>query len=155
LQTPGPGRRQNTRGASTGCWRIDQHLDQAIRLDELARVSHFSAYHFHRIFHAMVGETVNDYVTCKRMEQALHRLVGQPTRSIADLNVWWYAWSLHIWHIWGQRTIFSNIREYCSLTRFLYHHSMVLQAVSAVTGSWVFGQPLLSHHQRDLDRQSM
>lgn len=64
---------------------IDQHLDQAIRLDELAKVSHFSAYHFHRIFHAMVGETVNDYVTRKRMEQALHRLVGQPTRSVTEV----------------------------------------------------------------------
>jgi AraC family transcriptional regulator len=50
---------------------IDNHIDQVIRLEDLARVSHFSAFHFHRIFHAMLGETVNEYVTRKRMEKAV------------------------------------------------------------------------------------
>jgi len=64
---------------------IDQHIDQVIRLEDLAGVSHFSAYHFHRIFHAMVGETVNDYVTRKRMERAAYRLVGKSELTITDV----------------------------------------------------------------------
>ena len=64
---------------------IDGHIDQIIRLEDLAKVSHFSAYHFHRIFHAMVGETVNDYVTRKRMEKAAYRLVGKPDLNITDV----------------------------------------------------------------------
>ena len=65
---------------------IERHIDQAIRLEELAEVSHFSAYHFHRIFHALVGETVNDYVTRKRMEKAAHRLIGMQELSITDVG---------------------------------------------------------------------
>jgi AraC family transcriptional regulator len=64
---------------------VDQHVDQVIRLEDLATVSHFSSYHFHRIFHAMVGETVNDYVTRKRMEKAVYRLIGKPELSITDV----------------------------------------------------------------------
>ena len=66
---------------------IEQHLDQPIRLEDLSRASHFSAYHFHRIFHAMLGETVNDYVTRKRMERAAYRLIRNPALSITDVAV--------------------------------------------------------------------
>ena len=52
-----------TRRLSKALEFIDQHLDQSIRLDDIAKSSYFSPYHFHRIFHALVGETVNDYVT--------------------------------------------------------------------------------------------
>ena len=64
---------------------IDNHIDQVIRLDDLANVSYFSAYHFHRIFHAMVGETVNDYVSRKRMEKAAYRLIGNTGSTITDI----------------------------------------------------------------------
>ncbi len=65
---------------------IDHHLDQTIRLEDLAKVSHFSAYHFHRIFLAMVGETVNEYVTRKRMEKAVYRLLRKPALSITEVS---------------------------------------------------------------------
>jgi len=64
---------------------ISLNLDQTIRLDDVARASHFSPYHFHRIFHALVGETVNDYVSRKRMEQAVKRLVYQPGLSVTEV----------------------------------------------------------------------
>lgn len=64
---------------------INQHLDQSIRLDDVANASHFSAFHFHRIFHALVGETVNDYVSRKRMEKAACRLVYKPELSVTEV----------------------------------------------------------------------
>ena len=64
---------------------IDCHIDQSIQLENIAKVSHFSPYHFHRIFHAMVGETVNDYVSRKRMEKAASRLVYKPELSVMDV----------------------------------------------------------------------
>lgn len=64
---------------------IDQHLDQVIRLEDVASASHFSPYHFHRIFHALVGETVNDYVARKRMEQAAKCLVYKPGMSVTNI----------------------------------------------------------------------
>jgi AraC family transcriptional regulator len=64
---------------------IDRHIDEVIRLEDLAKTSHFSAYHFHRIFHALVGETVNKYVTRKRMEKAVQRLITKPELSITEV----------------------------------------------------------------------
>ena len=66
---------------------IDQNLDKGPQLQAIAEASHFSAYHFHRIFHAMVGETVNDYITRKRMEKAARRLVYSPEISILEVAI--------------------------------------------------------------------
>lgn len=49
---------------------IQDHLDEELPLDRLARVAHFSPYHFHRIFRGLVGEGVNEYVRRLRLEAA-------------------------------------------------------------------------------------
>ena len=49
---------------------IQEHLDEELSLDELARQAHFSSYHFHRIFRGLVGESVAEYVRRLRMEAA-------------------------------------------------------------------------------------
>jgi AraC family transcriptional regulator len=49
---------------------IQEHLDDDLSLDRLARVAHFSPYHFHRIFAALVGEGVSEYVRRLRLESA-------------------------------------------------------------------------------------
>ena len=54
---------------------IQQHLDEALRLDQLAAVACFSPFHFHRIFAAGVGEGLREYVKRLRIEQAAHRLL--------------------------------------------------------------------------------
>lgn len=64
---------------------INSNLDQTIQLDDIAKASHFSVYHFHRIFHALVGETVNEYVSRKRMEKAVCRLIKRPASSITEV----------------------------------------------------------------------
>jgi AraC family transcriptional regulator len=53
---------------------IQQHLDGDLALDELARLAHFSPYHFHRIFRAMVGESLMQHIRRLRLERAAHRL---------------------------------------------------------------------------------
>lgn len=47
---------------------IQGHLDEVMPLDKLARVAHFSPYHFHRIFRGMVGESVKQHVRRLRLE---------------------------------------------------------------------------------------
>jgi AraC family transcriptional regulator len=64
---------------------IDRHLDQELDLRALARVAHFSAFHFHRVFFSWTGETLGDYLRRRRLEIAAIRLAGQPKLSI--LNV--------------------------------------------------------------------
>jgi AraC family transcriptional regulator len=64
---------------------IQTHLDEALPLDELARVAHFSPYHFHRVFRGMVGESVKEHVRRLRLERAAQRLKlgDQPVVQIA------------------------------------------------------------------------
>ena len=64
---------------------IKNNLDQTIQLEDVACASHFSSFHFHRIFHALVGETVNEYVSRKRMEKAAGRLVHKPEMSVTEI----------------------------------------------------------------------
>jgi AraC family transcriptional regulator len=53
---------------------IQEHLDEDLSLDRLAKVAHFSPYHFHRIFRAMLGESVADYIRRIRLESAAFAL---------------------------------------------------------------------------------
>src|SRR5215510_12521255 len=53
---------------------IQTHLDEAISLDDLARLACFSPFHFHRIFSGMTGEGVMEHVRRLRLERAAHRL---------------------------------------------------------------------------------
>jgi AraC family transcriptional regulator len=46
------------------------HLDERLDLEALARVACFSPYHFHRIYRALLGETVNDTVRRLRLYRA-------------------------------------------------------------------------------------
>lgn len=53
---------------------IQQHLDDALRLEDLAAVAHFSPYHFHRIFRGLVGESVMEHIRRLRLERAAQQL---------------------------------------------------------------------------------
>jgi len=64
---------------------IGRNLDEEITLDELAEISKFSIYHFHRIFRAIVGESVGAFVVRMRVETAarLLRYTSLPVQNIA------------------------------------------------------------------------
>src|SRR5687768_15821101 len=49
---------------------IQEHLDEDLSLERLARLAHFSPFHFHRLFRALVGEGVYEYVRRLRLERA-------------------------------------------------------------------------------------
>lgn len=61
---------------------IDQHLDEDLSLEVLADVAHFSRFHFHRVFVALCGETLGDYLRRRRVEVAATRLVVHPQFSV-------------------------------------------------------------------------
>ncbi|MEO8016667.1 MAG: GyrI-like domain-containing protein [Pseudomonadota bacterium] len=64
---------------------IDRHLDQNLELAALAAVAHFSAFHFHRLFHAWMGEPLGDYVRRRRLEVAAMRLRAQPLAPVLQM----------------------------------------------------------------------
>jgi AraC family transcriptional regulator len=60
-------------------------LPEPLSLDILAGVASFSKYHFHRMFHAAVGETLADYVSRLRLHKAAYLLLIAPRRSVTDI----------------------------------------------------------------------
>ena len=53
---------------------INANLKNTIDLEALARVSHISKFHFHRIFRTHIGESVRSYVSRIRLEKAAQQL---------------------------------------------------------------------------------
>lgn len=64
---------------------IANNLDREIELNELAEMSNFSAYHFHRIFKGIVHESIGTFIVRMRVETAarLLRFTSLPIQDIA------------------------------------------------------------------------
>lgn len=62
-----------------------QHLADPLPLDEVARVACFSPFHFHRVFRALVGEPLRQFVRRVRLERAVAMLTHEPRRSLTDI----------------------------------------------------------------------
>jgi AraC family transcriptional regulator len=60
------------------------NLDRQVKLKELAKVACFSEFHFHRIFHAVSGETLNNFTKRLRLEKAA-RLLRYSNQSLTDI----------------------------------------------------------------------
>lgn len=64
---------------------IEAHLGEDLSLETLAEVAHFSRFHFHRIFHAMMGETLNQFIHRLRLQKAAAWLVYYPKKTITEI----------------------------------------------------------------------
>lgn len=60
------------------------NLDRQVKLEELAKVACFSEFHFHRIFSAVSGETLNNFTNRLRLERAA-RFLRYTNRSLTDI----------------------------------------------------------------------
>jgi len=82
---------QNTHANSEYTQRINRvidylrlNLDRQVKLDELAKVACFSEFHFHRIFSAVSGETLNNFTNRLRLEKAA-RLLRYSEQSLTEI----------------------------------------------------------------------
>lgn len=64
---------------------IENNIDNEVRLKDLAQVADFSPFHFHRIFKALVGETVNTFIRRIRVEKGAMMLAYNPELSIIKI----------------------------------------------------------------------
>ncbi len=64
---------------------IEAHLQEDLNLQRLSKVACFSPYHFHRIFTAMLGETLQRFIQRLRLERAATQLVHNPTLSVTEI----------------------------------------------------------------------
>ncbi len=54
---------------------IENNLDKILTLEDLAGIAYFSPYHFHRIFSAIVGESLFRFIQRLRLEKAASLLI--------------------------------------------------------------------------------
>lgn len=64
---------------------IDQNLDAKLSLEKLSEVGSYSAFHFHRIFKEIIGETLQEYIIRKRMEKSAMMLSHQKQKSLEEI----------------------------------------------------------------------
>ncbi|MFG0773769.1 GyrI-like domain-containing protein [Vibrio plantisponsor] len=64
---------------------LEQNFNEPLNLPEVAALAHLSAYHFHRTFKAVQGETLADFIRRLRLEAAADDLFKskQPVLNIA------------------------------------------------------------------------
>jgi AraC family transcriptional regulator len=91
---------------------IDDNLECDLTLGKIAKFGNFSSFHFHRLFRAYTTETLNDYISRKRIEKVASLLIRNKALTIAEL-AYTYGFS-------------SN----SSLTKTLKKHSKSAQAGS-------------------------
>ena len=63
---------------------IVSHLDMPIRLTDVARAASFSPFHFHRVFQALVGVTLADFIKRRRLEKSLS-LMAHSRMSLTEI----------------------------------------------------------------------
>lgn len=64
---------------------IDQNLGRTLSLEELSSSAHFSKFHFHRIFQAIVGESPFQYILRLRLEKSASMMLAQPEKSLSAI----------------------------------------------------------------------
>jgi len=66
---------------------IDENLDADLSLSVIADIAYFSPFHFHRIFRTITGETLNEYVTRRRIEKSASILMHNKKISITEVSL--------------------------------------------------------------------
>jgi AraC family transcriptional regulator len=64
---------------------IESNLDQCLSLNKISAIANFSPYHFHRIFGAMMGETLNHFIQRLRVERAANYLIIYPEKTVTEI----------------------------------------------------------------------
>jgi AraC family transcriptional regulator len=64
---------------------IKDHLGEPLPIEKLARLAHFSPFHFHRIFRSHVGEPLHAFIRRLRLEKAVFRMLHGPKTSLTKL----------------------------------------------------------------------
>lgn len=66
---------------------VTANLDARLKLEDVAAVAGFSPYHFHRIFQALVGETLHDFTNRVRLERAVYFMAHGSKRSLTEVGL--------------------------------------------------------------------
>ncbi|MGB5817955.1 MAG: AraC family transcriptional regulator [Saonia sp.] len=66
---------------------IDDNLDSELSLETVSKIALYSPFHFHRIFKAVIGETLNSYIIRRRIEKTASVLMHKKETNITELSL--------------------------------------------------------------------
>ncbi|KTD44831.1 AraC family transcriptional regulator [Legionella quateirensis] len=66
---------------------IGKHLDDKLSLDQLSEIACFSKYHFHRLFTAFTGLSLQQYIRWLRLKRAAHQLIVNKETPIIEIAI--------------------------------------------------------------------
>ncbi|NJM80215.1 MAG: helix-turn-helix transcriptional regulator [Flavobacterium sp.] len=78
---------------------IDTNLDSELTLETISKIAFYSPFHFHRVFKLITNETLNNYITRRRIEKAASLLLHQKESTI------------QIWQLNLDLTVFQHLQE--------------------------------------------
>jgi len=64
---------------------ITSHLSEPLQLQDLARLAHFSPFHFHRLFRSLVGEPLHAFIRRLRLERAIGMMQHGARKSLTEI----------------------------------------------------------------------
>ncbi|MCE0724221.1 MULTISPECIES: AraC family transcriptional regulator [Legionella] len=66
---------------------IGKHLDEKLDLTQLSHIACFSKYHFHRLFTAYTGLSLQQYIRWLRLKRAAHQLIVDKDKTIIEIAI--------------------------------------------------------------------
>lgn len=66
---------------------ISERLDEKLTLAQLSEVACFSRYHFHRLFTAYTGLSLQQYIRWLRLRRAAYQLIIHDDKSIINIAI--------------------------------------------------------------------
>ncbi len=64
---------------------IDENLDSDFSLQTISSIAFYSPFHLHRLFKAITNETLNIYITRKRIERTAMMLIHNKEHNISEI----------------------------------------------------------------------
>ncbi len=65
---------------------VENNLDKELPLSYISEIAYFSPFHFHRIFSAITGETLNAFIKRKRVEKIASLLLNGDSTPLTELG---------------------------------------------------------------------
>jgi len=65
---------------------IEKNLAEELSLAHLAKIVHYSPFHFHRLFSTIVGENLNSYINRKRIERIASILITNTKKPLKNYS---------------------------------------------------------------------
>lgn len=66
---------------------IGKHLDQKLTITQLSNIACFSKYHFHRLFTAYTGLSLQQYIRWLRLKRSAHQLIIDKDKTIIEIAI--------------------------------------------------------------------